>query len=463
MPLRSVPCLQLALSLALGVVAIGADRLPQPRLVADLAPGSDGSYPGSFIEWNGRLWFQATFLAGESSRLVLYSTEGIPSGTRRVKELGTDKDGPNFGGPFIAGKRLCFLSRHEVPRWRRIWCTDGTGKGTRPLSPAELYVCPEFRPVPMGDRLVAFVHGDYEGHGIVALDLKTEASEVLAAPLDMWLDYNEPPLKLGTDLLLPDGEGRQFWRIPQHGHDLARFSLPGLLRVATDDGIRQFASLAGVIVMLPGGANPPLDLWRTDGTPAGTAKVGSLSSIARPEKASLTAASTHVFLTAYDSNHACAVLCTDGSTDGTRLLLNLQPYKDAAFSLRKSHLPDPLVSGEILYFMADDGAHGLELWRTDGTKEGTRIVSDTTPGPHGTDVRRLVSVGDGRVLLFCGDRGLWLADGDPEVTTMLMSAEDVSSIRDYYVSQDRFFFGAERDPATGHELWVLDLPAKSMR
>jgi ELWxxDGT repeat protein len=35
--------------------------------------------------------------------------------------------------------------------------------------------------------------------------------------------------------------------------------------------------------------------------------------------------------------------------------------------------------GDTLYFAADDGSHGTELWRTDGTRAGTWLVKDINP------------------------------------------------------------------------------------
>jgi ELWxxDGT repeat protein len=52
-------------------------------------------------------------------------------------------------------------------------------------------------------------------------------------------------------------------------------------------------------------------------------------------------------------------------------------------------------AGGILIFTASDGVHGEELWRSDGTASGTRMVKDTDPGtkkPY--TVHNLIKVGE---------------------------------------------------------------------
>ena len=46
----------------------------------------------------------------------------------------------------------------------------------------------------------------------------------------------------------------------------------------------------------------------------------------------------------------------------------------------------------MLYFQANDGMNGIELWRSDGTSAGTNLVKDINPyrsafpqAPHGRD------------------------------------------------------------------------------
>ena len=66
-----------------------------------------------------------------------------------------------------------------------------------------------------------------------------------------------------------------------------------------------------------------------------------------------------------------------------------------------------------MYFAAADGAHGSELWRTDGTPANTELVSDAAPGSDSAAPLYLeVFRGD---LYFSADVGtgreLWRTDG----------------------------------------------------
>ena len=50
---------------------------------------------------------------------------------------------------------------------------------------------------------------------------------------------------------------------------------------------------------------------------------------------------------------------------------------------------DPFVElGGALIFLANDGVHGFELWRSDGTETGTRMVKEIGPGSHATAPKR---------------------------------------------------------------------------
>ncbi len=77
--------------------------------------------------------------------------------------------------------------------------------------------------------------------------------------------------------------------------------------------------------------------------------------------------------------------------------------------------------GNRLYFSADDGIHGDELWRSDGTATGTVMVKDITSGEDGSDPEGLTAVGNTLYFHAFGARGqeLWKSDGTAAGTTIV--------------------------------------------
>jgi ELWxxDGT repeat protein len=78
--------------------------------------------------------------------------------------------------------------------------------------------------------------------------------------------------------------------------------------------------------------------------------------------------------------------------------------------------------GGTLYFSADDGTNGFELWRSDGTARGTRMVKDINPGAGSSNIDWITAVH--RILYFRADDGvhgaeLWRSDGTGAGTRMV--------------------------------------------
>ena len=81
-----------------------------------------------------------------------------------------------------------------------------------------------------------------------------------------------------------------------------------------------------------------------------------------------------VFFYATDGTNGTELWRTDGTRRGTRMTRNINPGSGNAN-------PQELTPfGDALFFRADDGAIGNELWRSNGTRRGTRLVEDINLG-----------------------------------------------------------------------------------
>ena len=112
------------------------------------------------------------------------------------------------------------------------------------------------------------------------------------------------------------------------------------------------------------------------------------------------------------------------------------------------------TKGDIAYYVGDSDAYGLELWRTDGSVEGTKLVKDITPGPASSQLRILETIGDQTYLsvsdLESESRLLWVTNGTEEGTRQLVVLPG-HYIETIAVTQDHYYFTNGSD-----QLWVSD-------
>jgi len=111
-------------------------------------------------------------------------------------------------------------------------------------------------------------------------------------------------------------------------------------------------------------------LWFTDGTSGETREVMSFPS--DPYRAFpqfFTSLPGQVLFVAGDSSAGRELWRTDGTTSGTGRVADINPGT-ASGSAIESSLGAVVLNG-VAYFGADDGVHGIQLWRSDGTAPGT--------------------------------------------------------------------------------------------
>jgi ELWxxDGT repeat protein len=141
----------------------------------------------------------------------------------------------------------------------------------------------------------------------------------------------------------------------------------------------------------------------------------------------LTRAGNLVFFWGESPAEGREVWRSDGTPGGTFLLRDVLPGPETSDS-NGSDDNEMAALGDLLFFVARNGSDlgSGELWRSDGTPEGTFQVSDIIPGPDGPEPVELTPL---RGLLFFaiqGGPGLWRSDGTVEGTFEIDLGVDVA-------------------------------------
>ena len=355
---------------------------------------SRSSLGSSFIRAGGLTFFAVIHEVGDDSRSEIWRTNGTDRGTRRVAAL--DKAHQVVTLTPWRGQ-LLFAVRG--PQGCAFWASDGSVGGTR-----------EILPMPEGARCPSAVHAlrqDFlflawvekatdSGIRIFRSDGTPAGTRPLAKIPGFFADSSATQagdaLYFRTQTLT--GRDSLVWRsdgTPAGTYRATRLPRPDNL-FGFDGSLYFTASLTGP----PGDVSRPRGLWRV------SAKGGPRPVLLAPLDMSefptqFAPVGNRLFFAARDQTHGTELWVTDGTPQGTRLVLDIRP------GLGSSELANFTAAGDKLFFTAEDGIHGRELWVSDGTAAGTHLAWDLNPGGFSSSPDSLVVAGER--LFFSADDG----------------------------------------------------------
>jgi len=138
---------------------------------------------------------------------------------------------------------------------------------------------------------------------------------------------------------------------------------------------------------------------------------------------------------------------------GTALLAQTRMVKQINPGAASANPYDLVNVNGTLYFAADNGTQGIELWKSNGTDAGTTLVKDIAPGAEHSFPARLTDVNG--TLFFVTGSALWKSNGTAAGTVPLKSFASVGNASAFCNVNGVLYFAAS-DGASGEELWKSD-------
>jgi len=331
--------------------------------------GMDSSSPSRFGVLGNWLYFRAD--DGVHGR-ELWRTDGTAANTTMVKDINSDgNSSPNY---LTAFGGMLYFSATDPAHGNELWKSDGTAAGTTLVANVNLLEGGVLSSGPMnltpfnGSLYFAANDGD---HGY-----------------ELWkTDGTAAHTSLVKDIRVDGAEG-------SGPESLTVYN--GALYFSADDGVH---------------GN---ELWKTDGTAAQTTQVLEINSNldgadgAYPDH--LNVFNGSLYFSAYDGVHGKELWKSDGTAAHTAMLKDINPNNAGADSSEPYGFA---VLGQTLFFTAEDGTHGREVWRTDGTEANTSMVMDIYPDSNSSYPEPLVPLGDFVYFNAYSESGpgVWRTDG----------------------------------------------------
>lgn len=379
----------------------------------------------------------------------LWTSDGTEAGTRLVRGFSQLRSGTGEEWA-VLGNELIFKAEDTSSFGRELWVTDGTTTTRFDLCSGSCDGDPYYMRA-AGGRVFFRAWDGTEGElWTYAAGMVTQVGDI--NPSGSSYPSYITPLGSGVVFAASDAAELGLWASDGTTNTKLAGSAQFLFNLSELTTVGSVAYFAG----FDGNFLSGQELWVTNGTPAGTGLVTDINpGVPSSDPQDLTAVGSSLFFTANDGTLGRELWLR---TPTTTVPLEITPGPSGPSTL--SNLTD--LNGGQLVFTADDSAgFGTELWISNGTPGGTGRVVDLDPGPGDGAYANLFSTAG--LVFFPSDAlddgdELWRSDGTAPGTVKLTELGHGTSggnIRAMTSFGGLAYFCAD-DFVHGNELWRTD-------
>ena len=377
--------------------------------------GDDTGNGGALTAFDTPFFFVANDGAsGVTGAAQLWRTNGLDEGTYKLADPASGGADPEIQEltPFEDG--LYFIA--DDGAGAQLWFSDGTEGGAEKVTSLDEELGTAYLTV-MGDYLYFSATHDGSTQALWRTD---------GADVELVKDIN-PGSAGGTALLTVMNDTLYFIANDGAGHELWQSdgTEAGTARVAEiNPGGAAFSAtwarrleVVGDHLYFNADDGDELGLWRSDGTEAGTERVTDIAFGAFGARAITAVGDTLMFK--HNPGTGVGIYKTDGTEGGTTFGL-----ADGTQVFGDDVAPMAHLNGSVFFQARDandaDDAFGNEPWISDGTEAGSMILKDINPGSSHSNPSDFLRIGDH--VYFAISRvspQIWRTDGTTDGTVVV--------------------------------------------
>lgn len=333
--------------------------------------------PTGFVTMNGKLYFSS---ANRDFGWELWVTDGTPAGTTMVKDINPGIGSGIVGTPVVLFDKLYFFADDGI-HGQELWISDGTSEGTRlfiDIDPLPLTGIAPRNLVAMDNYL--FFTAQFRSNSRTLWKTDTSGKNCQAID-EIGVNGNVTEFIVADHKLYFTIETSNGANAPSYYFCCTDGTKRGKqgLKVNVNQ-LHDYAFLNGKLYFYANSLDLYIytigEIWVTDGTPEGT------NIIAQSVLSNCYSNARQIGLTAFKNKlyfgtrgNAVQNYClweSDGTASGTRPMSSFRKPP----SVENAELPKHLtVVNGYLYFKAfDKTTNRVNLWRSDGTGQGTRMI-----------------------------------------------------------------------------------------